>query len=116
MNAKRILVVDDDEACCELLKDYFMERNYIVDIVWDGVKAKGLLDKNQYEYIIFDYNMPVFSGVSLAKVMKEKNIQAKKILISGYDLVDDEIVKSLGVDTFLRKPFLLEDLAAIIKD
>ncbi len=115
MNGKKILIVDDDKACCNLLRDYFIKYNYLVDMAYDGTKAKDLLDKNQYAYIIFDYSMPCFSGAALIKVIKEKNPEAKKILISGYDLVDEEIVNDMGVDAFLRKPFILEDLVAVLK-
>ncbi|MFH0731767.1 MAG: response regulator [Candidatus Omnitrophota bacterium] len=116
MSRKRILVVDDEKACCELLKDYFVKQNFIVDVVSDGKEAQSLLQNNKYEYIIFDYSMPCFSGADLAEVIAEKNPQAKKILISGYDLANDEVAQDIGADVFLRKPFVMEDLGAIVKD
>lgn len=116
MSTRKILVVDDDKACCELLKDYFIKHDYAVDIVCDRGETQHLLEENIYEYIIFDYSMPGFSVVDLAKLIKEKNPEAKRILISGYDLVDDKIVKDIGVDAFLRKPFVVEDLGAIVKN
>ncbi len=116
MNENRILVVDDDKACCELLKDYFIKQDYAADIVCDRKEAQHLLEENIYAYIIFDYSMPGFSVVDLAKLIKEKNPEAKKILMSGYDLVDDKIVKDIGVDAFLRKPFVVEDFGAIVKN
>lgn len=116
MGEKRILVVDDEKECCELLKDYFVRHNYTVDIVSEGKKAEVLLEANTYQYIIFDYYMPGFSVADFANTIKEKNPQAKKILISGYDFVDDEIVKGMKVDAFLQKPFVLDDLRAILKE
>ena len=116
MSTKRILIVDDEKECCDLLKDYFAKYNYIVDIVYDSKKAQIFLKDNTYEYIIFDYYMPGFSGAEVLKVIKDKNPEAKKILISGYDFLQDETINNMGIDAFLRKPFVIEDLAAIIKE
>lgn len=116
MSNKKILVVDDEKECCELIKEYFAKSNYIVDMFCDGKKALESLVQGVYEYIIFDYSMPGFSGADLARAMKEREIKAKKILISGYDLLNDDMIKGMEVDAFLRKPFVLSDLRAIIQE
>ena len=114
MSAKKILVVDDEKECCESFHNYFTRRGYSVDIAYDGLEAKDLLDKNAYDCIFFDCNMPELTGVELIKIIKEKNPQAKKIMISGYDLINADFVQGLGVDVFLRKPFSLEEAMGVI--
>jgi len=104
-----MLIVDDESQCCSLFKDYFSKQNYLVDVAYDGRQAKDLLECNKYDYVFFDCNMPELSGVELIKVIKENNPQARKIMISGYDLVNEEFAKYLGIDIFLRKPFSLKD-------
>jgi len=44
------------------------------------------------------------------------NPDAKKIMISGYDLINEEFAKYLGVDVFLNKPTTFEDIEGIIKN
>ncbi|MGD0336032.1 MAG: response regulator [Candidatus Omnitrophota bacterium] len=116
MSAKKILVVDDEKECCQFFKQYLTKRGYSVDTAYDGLEAKGLLDVNKYDCIFFDCNMPELSGVELIKVIKEKNPQAKKIMISGYDLINEDFAKDLGVDIFLRKPFSLDTIKEIVEN
>ncbi|MBI5145223.1 MAG: response regulator [Candidatus Omnitrophica bacterium] len=115
MSAKKILVVDDEKESCQFFKQYLTKRGYSVDIAYDGLEAKDLLDKHTYDCIFFDCNMPELSGVELIKVIKEKNPKAKKIMISGYDLINEDFAKDSGVDIFLRKPFSLETVNEIVK-
>jgi two-component system, OmpR family, response regulator len=114
MSKKKILVVDDEKACCEMFLLYF-QKDYLVHVAYDGLKAKELLETNTYDYIFMDCNMPGLSGVELIKVIKVKNPESKKIMISGYALIDEDFAKDLGVDTFLRKPFDLEDIEKLME-
>lgn len=112
---KKILVADDEKGCCVFLEKYLARSGYIVDIAYDGLQAKNLLSEDKYDYIFFDCNMPGLSGIELIKVINEKNPGAKKIMISGYDLINEDFAKGLGVDAFLGKPIPLEDLEKILK-
>jgi len=116
MSAKKILVVDDEKECCQFFKQYLTKRGCSVDTAYDGLEAKGLLDVNRYDCIFFDCNMPELTGVELIKIIKEKNPQAKKVMISGYDLINEDFAKDSGVDIFLRKPFSLETIKEIVEN
>ncbi|OGX15112.1 MAG: hypothetical protein A2166_00635 [Omnitrophica WOR_2 bacterium RBG_13_41_10] len=116
MPAKKILVVDDEKESCQFFKQYLTKRGYSVDTAYDGLEAKGLLDVNRYDCIFFDCNMPELTGVELIKIIKENNPQAKKIMISGYDLINAEFAKDAGVDIFLPKPFSLDAVQEILED
>ncbi|MCX5698450.1 MAG: response regulator [Candidatus Omnitrophica bacterium] len=116
MPAKKILVVDDEKEWCYFLKEYLTRRGYSVDTADDGLKAKDLLAKQAYDCVFFDCNMPGLTGVELIKVIQEKSPQAKKIMISGYDLINEDFAKGLGVDIFLRKPFSLESIQEAIEN
>ena len=110
MSKKKILVVDDEVDCCDLLKDYFLRRDFLVHVAYDGLKAQELLESNKYSYIFFDCNMPGLSGVELIKVIHQKNPESKKVMISGYELINEDFAKDLGVDKFLTKPVSFEDI------
>jgi len=114
MMQKNILLADDEKEFCDFFKNYFLRKKYMIDVAYDGSEAKGLLENKIYNYIFFDCNMPELSGVELIKVMKEKNPEAKKIMISGYNLISEDFAKNLGIDVFLPKPFALEDAEKII--
>jgi DNA-binding response OmpR family regulator len=114
MGAKKILVVDDEKECCQMLSDFFTRRECYVDVAYDGLKAKALLDEEVYDVIFFDCVMPGLSGVELIKVIREKCPGARKILMSGYALVREDLADYLGVDVFLRKPFSLREVEEVL--
>lgn len=116
MDKKKILIVDDETDCCDFFKNYFTRRNFYVDLAYDGLQAKHLLEDYRYDYIFFDCNMPGLSGVELSKVIIENNPQAKKIMISGYALIKEDFAQYLGIDAFLRKPITFEDIEKIMKN
>jgi len=111
---KKVLVVDDEKECCDILRGYLSGRGHLVDVAYNGLQAKELLDDNKYDLICFDCNMPELSGVELAKIIRAKNPKAKKIMMSGYPLINEEFAKKLGVDIFLSKPFPLEELGKFV--
>jgi len=111
---KRILVVDDEKDCCSLINDYLTKRGYFVDMAYDGFQAKDLLNNNKYDCVFLDCNMPELTGIELIKILDEKNPHAKKIMISGYEGIDERFAKEIGVDTFLSKPVALKDLERAI--
>jgi len=114
--AKKVLVVDDEVDCCEFFNKYLTNHNCLVDVAYDGLRAKDLLDAKKYDIIFFDCNMPGLSGVELLEAIKEKNPKARRIMISGYDLINEDFAKDLGVDIFLSKPISLQDVKEIILD
>ena len=101
---KKILVVDDEKDCCDIFKRFFSRRGHDVDVAYDGKKAKDLLDDKIYDYIFFDCNMPEMSGIELVKVIDAKNPQARKVMISGYDGIDQDFAQAVNIDVFLKKP------------
>ncbi|MFH1414379.1 MAG: response regulator [Candidatus Omnitrophota bacterium] len=110
MAKKKILVVDDEKDCCKLLQDYFIKFGHIVYTAHDGDKAAELLNLQTFDYVFLDCSMPGLTGVELIKVIKEKSPGAKMIMISGYELINEDLAKELGIDLFIRKPFSLEKI------
>ncbi len=112
---KKILVVDDEKDTCASFKSYFTKRGFLVSVAYDGMEAKHLLESNQYDFIFFDCNMPELSGVELIKIIDQKNPKSKKIMISGYELMNEDFAKDLGADIFLTKPISLQQVEEILK-
>ncbi len=112
---KKILVVDDEPDCLEAMKAYFTKAGYAVDTACDGLEAVRHLGGVGYDYIFFDCNMPGLSGVEIVKVIQEKSPHAKKIMVTGYDTIDENLMKRLGVDRFFIKPVSLKTLGDILE-
>ncbi len=68
---KTILIVDDDAAIRELLKDILNEEGYQTVCVRDGLKALHVVDGADVDLVISDINMPKLNGAELVTVLTQ---------------------------------------------
>ncbi|MEW6536714.1 MAG: response regulator [Candidatus Auribacterota bacterium] len=111
-----ILVVDDDELICCLLKDILNRQNCAVTTVLNGASALETLRANAFDLVITDVNMPGMNGIVLMEEIKRISPDLPVIVITGGG--NEEIaVKALksGAFNFCRKPFEIEELTRIVK-
>lgn len=115
MEKTKVLVVDDNEALVEMIKEYFKDNNSINIVLSanDGEEGINLIENKQdlYDVIILDLLMPHKDGLYVLEQMKEKNIHKPVIVATSYnntDVVNE--VASYGVNFFILKPFDLPDL------
>ncbi len=114
---KRILVVEDNlinqKTFAAILRVY-----YIVDFANNGRDALCLLDSNEYDLILMDYSMPVMDGAETTLLVRNSENCHKDIPIimitSNCSLEDREYCLVCGVNEYLLKPILPENLLYII--
>jgi CheY-like chemotaxis protein len=112
------LIVDDEE---QLRVGYalWLRRSGAKEVYTaaDGVGALEILKQHTIDFLISDVRMPVMDGVALIRSLRRMPGPIPKIiLISGFSLLDQEQIESLGVETLLSKPIALRELhAAILK-
>jgi DNA-binding NtrC family response regulator len=111
----KILLADDDKNFCLALKKYLQkEKTYQVSLAFDGDEAKHCVERDTYDIIFLDCNMPFISGIDLIKIVKNENPEAKIIMISGYEDIDQNFAKTCGIDEFLKKPFSIKEIDRIL--
>ena len=113
----RILVVDDEEDLCEILKFNLENEGYLVDTANSAEEALKL-DINKYNLLLLDVMMGEMSGFKMANILK-KNKSTQKIpiiFITAKDTENDKITGfNLGADDYISKPFSLREVMARIK-
>jgi len=114
--AARILVVDDDvnmrEFCAQALSLY----GYSANTAADGALALAELHRSHYDLVLTDLNMPQMTGTELIQQMRAEGNSIPVILTSGNSMSDIPTDDgSLGLATLLAKPFLLDQLATLVK-
>lgn len=117
MDTKKILVVDDEEILCEVLKLNLENENYEVDIAESAEQAMSL-NLNQYDLILLDIMMGEISGVQMAKMMKKNpaTAQIPIIFCTAKDTEDDMIMGlNLGADDYITKPYTVRNVIARVK-
>lgn len=117
MNNYRILVVDDEDDLCEILKFNLETEGYLVDTANSAEEALKM-DLTQYHLLLLDVMMGEISGFKMARMMKNSKATANIpiIFITAKDTENDTLTGfNLGADDYISKPFSLREVAVRIK-
>jgi DNA-binding NtrC family response regulator len=112
----RLLVVDDDPDILQLLKLALLkEKRVLVDAFTNPEEALQSFKANAkaYRLMLSDIRMPSISGIQLARKVKEINSNVKVVLITAFELGDNEFSEAFPsnkIDAFLQKPIGIGDL------
>lgn len=106
----RIIVVEDDYHLNGLIKKV-LEKDYIVDSVYNPLRALEVMGINAYDLIISDIMMPEMSGFEFAKIIRENNKDIPILFITAKDDFEDKKRSySIGVDDYMVKPIDINEL------
>lgn len=113
----RILVIDDEEAVCEILKFNLEKEGYEVDCAYSAEEALDI-DLPQYDLFIVDIMMDQLSGFDFAKRIRNvTDTEEKPILFCSALNDEDAVVKGLniGADDYVTKPFVIGEVIARVR-
>lgn len=117
MNDYRILVVDDEEDLCEILKFNLENEGYEVDTANSAEEALKM-DISSYNLLLLDVMMGEISGFKMANMLKKdkKTANVPIIFITAKDTENDTVTGfNLGADDYISKPFSLREVIARVK-
>lgn len=113
----RILVIDDEEAVCEILKFNLEKEGYEVDCAYSAEEALEM-DLEVYSLFMVDIMMGGLSGFDFAKrIHNVSATEAKPILFCSALSDEDYVVKGLniGADDYVTKPFVIGEVLARVR-
>ena len=113
----RILVVDDEEDLCEILKFNLETEGYEVDTAF-SVEEALTRDLTQYDLLLLDVMMGEISGFKLASLLRkeEKTAHLPIIFLTAKDTENDMLTGfNLGADDYISKPFSIRQVQARVK-
>jgi len=117
---RKVLVVDDEAGLRRNLHFGLAQHGFRTDDVEDGLSALRLIDSSYdkgtpYDYVISDIKLPDINGLKLLEIIKSKYVGLPVIMISGYGTeITSEVVSTKRGAAYLPKPFLVEELAAVL--
>ena len=117
MAVDKILVVDDEETLCEVLKINLENEGYDVDIAFSAEQALGY-NLTEYSLILLDIMMGEISGIKMAKMLKADVSTAgiPIIFCTARDSEDDMVMGlNLGADDYIMKPYTVRNVVARVK-
>ena len=111
-----VLVADDSEVACKLVKEILVLEGLSVETFPDGADALATYEPGRYRLMILDIIMPRKGGVELAREVRERGDETPIVLISSYRPEKAVLaIETLKAVTFLKKPFTPAELRAAVK-
>ena len=117
MNKYRILVVDDEESLCEILKFNLEKEGYSVTTALSAEEALAL-NLADYDLMILDIMMGELSGFGLARILRKRpeTTDTPIIFCTALDSEADKIKGlDIGADDYISKPFSLAEVMARVR-
>jgi CheY-like chemotaxis protein len=117
LTEKKILVVEDDHPSYSLLKAVLRKWGYIVAWAQNGeIALKILEEKQKFDLILMDINMPVLNGYDATAQIKKQYPENIIIAQTAYAVSGDKEKALLaGCDDYITKPISVKKLKALIE-
>lgn len=104
----KLLVVEDDRLLNNTLCYNLSAAGYTVDAAMTKAAAVKLCEKQEYDLIVLDVNLPDGNGFDFCRSMKERRPDTAVIFLTARDLESDQLRGfELGADDYVTKPFLM---------
>ena len=114
-STRKVLVVDDEQKFCDLLKKIFQKNEFIVETAYDGWEAGKKAAQFQPTIMVLDITLPGINGLDVCRELRRdettKNI--KIIAISGDLRYTEQEVLEAGANSFFTKPVNFENLLTL---
>lgn len=111
----RILLIEDNRTLAEILSDMLSSFGYVVCPVHDGIAGLTRLEREPFDLVVSDIQMPRLDGMNLVKVLGGLKLELPVILMTGYTGIwEKERALRQGAVDFLPKPFAMEELLAAV--
>ena len=112
MAAEKILVVDDDNNICELLRLYLEKEGYEVTIAHNGADAVKLFQEISPNLMLLDIMLPVLDGWQVCREVRKFSDKPIIMLTAKGETFDKVLGFELGADDYVVKPFDAKEVMA----
>ncbi len=111
----KILIVDDDNNICDLLKLYFENEGYEVKIANDGASGVSFFKLYQPDLVLLDIMLPRKDGWQVCREIREVSSKPIIMITAKGEVFDKVLGLEMGADDFVVKPFDMKELSARVK-
>ena len=115
MNAKTILVVEDEASIAEVVSLYLRRAGYNVLIASDGRQAMNMFDQQQPDFVILDLMLPEVDGLSLTRWLRDRSDLPIIMLTARREEIDRITGLEMGADDYVIKPFSPQELVSRVR-
>ena len=113
----KILIIDDERAIRNTLKEILEFENYVVDVAENGREGVELATSSAYDLIFSDIKMPEMDGIEVLTSLREAEVESPVVMISGHGNIETAVdcIRRGAVD-FIEKPIDLNRLLITTKN
>lgn len=111
----KILLVEDDIAVSDMLKDYLVNDGFEVKTAYDGQEAIEKFNCEKFDLLLLDLMIPKIDGMTVMKTIREKSLTPILIISAKDTDLDKALGLGFGADDYIAKPFSLVEVSARIK-
>ena len=109
-----LLFADDERSLQELMKLELPRMGHTVTVCPDGLTAVAAIEKNSYDAIIVDLDMPGMTGVEVIGRLKEVSPTTEAVMLTGKSTTESAIAAlRYGAFDYLTKPCKLVEIEAL---
>lgn len=115
MKKKRILIVDDEQDLCEILRVNLVAEGYEAEVAYSAPEALRK-DVRNFDLLVLDVMMPGMSGFDMARQIRTSDMSTPIIFLTARDSEEDKLEGfGLGADDYISKPFSVRELMARVR-
>ncbi|NWG06933.1 MAG: response regulator transcription factor [Chloroflexi bacterium] len=115
MNAKNILVVEDEASIAEVVSLYLKRAGFAVQIASDGKQAMGMIERQMPDFVVLDLMLPEVDGLSLTRWLRDRSNVPIIMLTARREEIDRIAGLEMGADDYVVKPFSPQELVSRVR-
>lgn len=113
----KILIIDDERSIRNIMKDILEFEGHQISLAENGKQGFEIATSQLFDVIFSDIKMPEMDGVELLTLLKEKEVEAPVVMISGHGNIENAVdcIKR-GAFDFIEKPIDLNRLLVTVRN
>jgi len=111
-----ILIVDDNQDLCSLLRHGLAPLGYDITVAYDGLRALQLLESGIFNLMILDLMLPQLNGIDVLRNIRAQHPEVEVIVLTAYASLESAIeALRLGAYDYVTKPFSMEAIRSAVR-
>ena len=112
----QVLICEDETKIAELLRDYFLQAGFKVDVLGRGDEVEAFVARHQPDLLVLDLQLPGKDGLEVCRALRARGpTPAILVLTARVDEIDRLLGLELGADDYVCKPFSAREVVARVK-